>query len=227
MGRKKSSKTKEAKSTRNNGREGDGNLISVDPRFVRFQHSRIRPAFSGCGRSVMGTLDSIRKRETSPYDLPPIQVIAGPEDDEGRRWYFSLNNRRLWVLKRCREEGLLENNQIFVRVREPKSRAEAARYSLENCAVEAKLMREAVGNKPTTQKASAKTDVCLCDTGSTNENADCSDPDEHSETQGANQQVAVGKESESGIKVGESNDDSDTDSSNGVYTVANRFSALF
>ena len=70
-------------------------------------------------------------------------MIAGPNDPEsGARWYFSLNNRRLWVLKRCREEGLLANNQILVRVRPAKSASEAQRYSLDNCSVEAKFMRE-------------------------------------------------------------------------------------
>lgn len=69
------------------------------------------------------------------------QVIVGPEDEDGP-WYFSLNNRRLWVLKQCRDEGLLENNLIRVRVRQPKSGSEEERYTLENCAVEAKFIRE-------------------------------------------------------------------------------------
>ena len=41
---------------------------------VRFQHSRIRPSFSGCGRSVMETLEEIRRGSLDPADLPPIQV---------------------------------------------------------------------------------------------------------------------------------------------------------
>jgi len=79
-----------------------------------------------------------------PSDLPPIQVIVGPTDDEdGLPWYFSLNNRRLWVLKRCREEGLLgADNMIQVRVRQAKSASEQSRYSLSNCALEAKFMIE-------------------------------------------------------------------------------------
>jgi hypothetical protein len=69
--------------------------------------------------------------------------LVGPETDDGHhRWYFSLNNRRLWIFKRCREEGLLNNNQILVRVREPKSQSEIDRYTLDKCAVEAKMMRE-------------------------------------------------------------------------------------
>jgi len=69
------------------------------------------------------------------------KVIIGPETEDGPS-YFSLNNRRLWVLKRCRDEGLLEHNLIQVRVRKPKSNAELARYSIENCALEAKIMKE-------------------------------------------------------------------------------------
>jgi hypothetical protein len=121
-------------------------LIWVDPERIRFQHSRIRPVFSGCGRSVVETLELIRRGDLLPSNLPPIQVLVGPESSEGP-WYFSLNNRRLWVLKRCREEGLLEDNKIQVRVRPPKSLSELSRYTLENCAVEAKIIgREK--NKP-------------------------------------------------------------------------------
>ena len=79
----------------------------------------------------------LRNGDIKPEDIPPIQVIAGPDN-----WYFSLNNRRLWVLKRCREEGLLKDGLIRVRVREAKSAAELERYSLSNCAIEAKFMRE-------------------------------------------------------------------------------------
>jgi hypothetical protein len=72
-------------------------------------------------------------------------VLIGPENEDGQhRWYFSLNNRRLWVLKRCREEGLLQStkNHILVRGRQPKSQSEKERYTVENCAVEAKVMPE-------------------------------------------------------------------------------------
>lgn len=75
-------------------------------------------------------------------------MLPGPEtddDNDGRgRWYFSLNNRRLWVLKRCREEGLLldTNNMVLVRLRHAKSEAESKRYTIDNCALEAKVMKE-------------------------------------------------------------------------------------
>lgn len=133
-------KKKNQKIKKNNNVDND--FLHVDPARIRFQHSRIRPFFSGCGRSITETLESIRRRETAPEDLPPIQVLVGPIGEDGQPWYFSLNNRRLWVFKRCREEGLLNNNQIHVRVRSPKSSGEESRYTIENCALEAKLMRE-------------------------------------------------------------------------------------
>ena len=49
-------------------------LIWVDPGRVRFQHSRIRPVFSGCGRTVLDTLEEIRQEKLHPANLPPIQV---------------------------------------------------------------------------------------------------------------------------------------------------------
>jgi hypothetical protein len=55
-------------------REESRGYLYVDVARVRFQHSRIRPVFSGCCRSVVGTLESIRHGKLSPHDLPPIQV---------------------------------------------------------------------------------------------------------------------------------------------------------
>jgi len=54
--------------------QAQNGFLFVDPARVRFQHSRIRPLFSGCGRSIYETLESIRNREISAMDLPPIQV---------------------------------------------------------------------------------------------------------------------------------------------------------
>jgi hypothetical protein len=83
---------------------------------------------------------------------PPsaFQVLVGLDESDGLGpWYFSLNNRRLWVLKQCHREGLLNNerynNSIAVRVRAPKSGAEAQRYTVGNCALEAKFTREGEG----------------------------------------------------------------------------------
>lgn len=55
----------------------------LDPSVIRFQHARIRPTFSGCGRSVMQTLEEIRLHQLDPHkDLPPIQVLVVVEGGE-------------------------------------------------------------------------------------------------------------------------------------------------
>jgi hypothetical protein len=211
MAKKKSNKKKANVGAATNG-NGDG--IMVDPARVRFQHARIRPFFSGCGRGVEDTLEEIRQGKTQLSDLPPIQVLMGPiEEETGQPWYFSLNNRRLWVLKRCREEGLLPNNQIYARVRKPKSEQEARRYTVENCALEAKIMSE----KPRGEAkgGSAKTEILE----ETNEVEDL--------VHNADKELSISSAADN--EALEAVDDSeDSESSEEEPTgPANRFSALF
>ena len=145
---KSRSKTGNNKVARTKGAAGGwSGSVTVDPRRIRYQHARIRPTFSGCGRSVVDTLQSIRDGKLKPENLPTIQVVSGASTDGDERWYYSLNNRRLWVLKQCREEGLLSNNEIEVRVRQPKSAAEQERFTPEKCALEAKFLREPSSTK--------------------------------------------------------------------------------
>lgn len=161
-------------------------FLDIDPERLRFQHSKIRSNFSGCGRSLQETLDAIRDGEISPHDLPPIQVIVGPDENDGKGpWYFALNNRRAWVLKRCREENLIKNNLIRVRYRKPKTPAEAARYSLENCAVEAKIMQKPV---EIYQVSNNLDSVKISDGGDTQEDVESKiTKDDSGENQQANQ----------------------------------------
>lgn len=65
----------------------------------RFTHARIRPFFSGCGRLIMNTLDDIVSKRIPLENLPMITVISN------NGFYFSLNNRRLFVLKTLRDQG--------------------------------------------------------------------------------------------------------------------------
>ena len=69
MGKSKNNKKKSASKS-----SDQGDLLYVNPSRIRYQHSRIRPTFSGCGRNVMDTLEEIRRGELNPYDLPVIQV---------------------------------------------------------------------------------------------------------------------------------------------------------
>jgi hypothetical protein len=214
MGKQKKSNIKKKKkknSGSNNAAvaEGGGGL-SVDPARVRFQYSKIRPVFSGCGRSVEGTLEEIRQKRLQPSELPPIQVIVGStEGPDEEPWYFSLNNRRLWVLKRCREEGLLPNNKIYVRVRKPKSEKEALRYSLDNCVLEAKIISE----KPRQRNETKEQEE---DEGKNDLKTE-EQPSESEESDNESERKLDGKE--------QSDDESSDDNSSAP--VSNRFSALF
>ena len=113
---------------------GDG-LIDIDPDCIRFTHARIRPFFTGCGRRVEDTLADIIAGRMSIHDLPKITVIL----NEGT--YFSLNNRRLYVLKDLRLKGLLPGNVIAARVKEALER-EKDRYNIERCSLVARIMKE-------------------------------------------------------------------------------------
>jgi hypothetical protein len=75
MGKQKNGK-KKSSSSKNASGQGGGELLYISPSRIRYQHSRIRPTFSGCGRSVTDTLDEIRRGELNPWDLPVIQVNA-------------------------------------------------------------------------------------------------------------------------------------------------------
>ncbi|KAL3783072.1 hypothetical protein HJC23_012109 [Cyclotella cryptica] len=100
----------------------------------------MHPHFSGCGRPLSETLDELRFGTLRVHDLPLIQVLVGPDENDGvGPRYFLLNNRRLWVWKRLREEGLLESGMVPVRVREAKKRGEREWYTLKNCVVGAKI----------------------------------------------------------------------------------------
>jgi len=111
-------------------------IISIDCKDVRFTHSKIRPIFTGCGKRIEETLTEIREGVTMVSDLPLITVIEGADG-----LLFSLNNRRLYVLKQLRQEGLLVDNQVQVRIK-PALARELQRYTKERCSLSASIMKE-------------------------------------------------------------------------------------
>ncbi|EDQ89460.1 uncharacterized protein MONBRDRAFT_7918 [Monosiga brevicollis MX1] len=110
----------------------------VDPRQIRFAHARIKPMFSGCGRTLAQTLEELRDGTTKVTDIPTVTVMVRPDDDPTLpAWYYSLNNRRLYVFKQLREEGILDTIPVRVRGMKPH---EVARYTPDNCALQAKFL---------------------------------------------------------------------------------------
>jgi hypothetical protein len=90
MGKKKKDSSSKSKQGSTQNIEG---LIWVDPAWIRFQHSRIRPTFSVCGRTLLDTLNSIRSGDISPFDLPPIQVSVELSTSYGKlRTTFTYPN---------------------------------------------------------------------------------------------------------------------------------------
>ncbi|KAI8621242.1 hypothetical protein BC830DRAFT_1095382 [Chytriomyces sp. MP71] len=83
--------------------------VSLDPEVIYFTHSKIRKNFSGCGRLLTDTLTQIQSGAISAADLPLIRVIF-----DGNR-YYSMNNRRLWVLKELRRSGHI--HEVVVELR--------------------------------------------------------------------------------------------------------------
>lgn len=111
-------------------------LDPIDPAVVYFTHSKIRPAFSGCGRRIQDTVDEILTGIKTVSELPFITVLTS-----GDGHYYSLNNRRLYVLKHLRSIGFLEpTNTVRVRLKTPLPR-EVKKYSPENCSLTATIMK--------------------------------------------------------------------------------------
>ncbi|CAM9264907.1 unnamed protein product, partial [Ectocarpus fasciculatus] len=109
----------------------------IDPSIVFYTHSKIRPVFSGCGKSIQDTIDEITSGAIAPSELPFITVLTSGDGN-----FYSLNNRRLYVLKYLRSNGYLEpSNTIRVRLKTPLPR-EMKKYSPENCSLSASIMKE-------------------------------------------------------------------------------------
>lgn len=108
-------------------------FTDLNPEDIYFSHARIRPFFSGCGRRLAVTLDSILKDETKVGDIPVISVIS-VED-----YYVSLNNRRLWVFKELRAQGKVDKVRVRVKEASPKDRV---RYAKGRLSLTAKIMKE-------------------------------------------------------------------------------------
>ena len=77
-----------------------------------------------------------------------ITVIAN--EFEGETYYYSLNNRRLYTLKKLRNLGLLKDNCARVRIKIALAR-EKERYTIDRCSLEATIMKEYNSEDPNTE----------------------------------------------------------------------------
>ncbi len=142
---KSNEKNKKSGGKSASGGTGGRGIIEIDPQQIYFTHSRVRPFFTGCNKRIEDTLQEIMTGITDVKDIPLITVIP----NEG--CYFSLNNRRLFLFKKLRELGLLENNLIHAFVKAPLER-EKQRYLPSRCSLTAKLMKEFDKNEPNNEE---------------------------------------------------------------------------
>lgn len=124
-------KKKSSSASSSNGRS----IIEVDPSQVYFTHARVRPVFTGCNKRIEETLQEIVEGRTRIQDIPKITVL----NNNGH--LFSLNNRRLYLIKQLHSMGLLRT--VAVQLKEATDK-EKARYTPERCVLAAKLMKEHV-----------------------------------------------------------------------------------
>lgn len=111
--------------------------VLLDPSQIYFTHSKISRSFSGCGRKVEDTIDDILSGRLRLECLPQITVIQSKEH------IYSLNNRRLYVLKHLRDVGFLTSsvNMVKCRLKAAKER-EKEKYTIDRCTLVASFMRD-------------------------------------------------------------------------------------
>ena len=132
-------------------------FAEVDVAELRFTHARVRPFFSGCGRRLEATLSAILSGELTLDAVPIITVLPNTAAD-GTQYYFSLNNRRLWVYKQLHDSGYFDNGKkLRVRIKEPLPR-EKERYTPERCSMTARIMKEGGGGAATEGTAADDSD---------------------------------------------------------------------
>mmetsp|Transcript_230 Transcript_230/g.471 ORF Transcript_230/g.471 Transcript_230/m.471 type:complete len:598 (-) Transcript_230:2758-4551(-) len=91
------------------------------------------------GNRIVDTIADIEEGNMSVDDLPPITVVIG-----GGGHKFSLDNRRLYVLKELRKKGLLPKNKVTVLMRKAPPR-DMIKYTTDKCSLNGTIMREKAG----------------------------------------------------------------------------------
>ena len=114
-------------------------MKSLNPKEILFSHSNICPNFTGCGKNVLTTLDEIQSGKLRIESLPNITVILNCKGE-----YISLNNRRLWVIKKYSEMGYLESINVNVKKVSDLSVKEQKRYNNNTYSPNAKFDRRLI-----------------------------------------------------------------------------------
>jgi len=96
-------------------------IAKLDPSIIHFTHSKIKPHFS-TGKPIVDTYKEIEEKNISINDIPTINVYYIDQK------YYSLNNRRLYLFKMCKDNGLLPDNVISVNIKKIPSKKILQRF---------------------------------------------------------------------------------------------------
>lgn len=89
------------------------------------------------GRRKRGDSSSEEEEDEAPRGGKKKTVAGGGKGGELVPYYFSLNNRRLFLFKTLRDMGLIEKVQVQVK---PALEREKTKYTRDRCVLRAKLM---------------------------------------------------------------------------------------
>lgn len=81
----------------------------INPEIIHFTHSRIRERFSGCNKTIQETYNELKTKKININEIPKIKVIYDGYN------YYSENNRRLYLFKKCKEEGLINEIDVIIK----------------------------------------------------------------------------------------------------------------
>ena len=81
----------------------------LNPDDIFFTHSKIRERFSGCNKTIEDTFEELKTKKITIIDIPKIKVLY-----DGKN-YYSENNRRLFLFKKCKREGLLNEIDVVIK----------------------------------------------------------------------------------------------------------------
>jgi hypothetical protein len=97
--------------------------------------------------------------DSSDDDAPPAR--SQPATSDAQPYYFSLNNRRLFLFKTLKARGLIDTVPVQVK---PALERERVKYTRERCVLRAKLM--GAGQRPVGEEAEAEAEEDDDDDGS-------------------------------------------------------------
>ncbi len=93
----------------------------LNPDIIYYTHSKIRGRFSGCGLTIEETFNQIVNKQIDITSIPKIKVFTDGIN------YYSENNRRLYLFKKCKQFGLLNEIEVVIK---PIKRPIKNQYSL-------------------------------------------------------------------------------------------------